>query len=454
MSSDTNDRQEESTGGPLETGERGQASSPPPNGCSPFAKGKVKRGWVIACSIVVGLGAVVALLESSLGLFDRFSSIDVGAVGEPKQTLQMRLDYAVELYQKRNFDEAEKEFRELVKDYPEEARIVNGLAMSIRARGTLVDRPGDRQPALALYREALPLAQKAAALDRASWKFRLNLAGTYSLLKDFESVARICDEALALVDNDRDRATVFFEKGRIYDDAVLWEDARDAYRRATELDSRNVSAWANLATMISRLDGPEAALPARSTAIKLEPTFFYLWLERSKDHLRLAQVSGGVERAGHLRQAEYDARQARDLKRDHPDPLSQLGAVFLELGDLKNARESLEQAVAIPAHHGDASFQLGLIHRADKRYYAAAESFQSAISLYDKPHHAEGRTAAYFHLGEAQMYLGKDADAVQSLISCLNENPAWHVEIVRLPVFKPIWTNPSLRQALKAAESR
>lgn len=138
-------------------------------------------------------------------------------------------------------------------------------------------------------------------------------------------------------------------------------------------------------------------------------------------------------RAENWLQAELELEQ---LTRDYPaypGPYVNLALVYLHDGRRDDAREALEQALALDPGHAAANTQLGIMLREDGEFTAAEAAYRRALET------EPGHGLAHYNLGVLlDLYLRRTADALehyeayQTTLPAPNETVArWIVDLRR-----------------------
>ncbi len=160
-------------------------------------------------------------------------------------------------------------------------------------------------------------------------------------------LASAIDSAAGRVRGKPSDAAAWTNLGMVLDANGFFDEASDAYRRATELRPAEPKAWYHLAIVLERENRFEEALDAAAQAALLAPD--YPPLPRNVALWYLAR--------GRVAEAETHARRAAELSRGSSGALLVLGRVLLEQGRDAEAAEVLEAAVmAWPPAWGDAAY--------------------------------------------------------------------------------------------------
>jgi len=144
-------------------------------------------------------------------------------------------------------------------------------------------------------------------------------------------------QADALFTEDTDKANVQNLLGDIALEREEYEQARQHYQRATELDSTSAEIWYNLGHTQKMLSQDEDAKASLERAIELDP-------ENESAYAELAAI---YTEAGDLEQARETLEEGLDEIGDSALLLATLSLVLFQSGEIKEAREVLEEAEEI-----------------------------------------------------------------------------------------------------------
>lgn len=191
--------------------------------------------------------------------------------------------------------------------------------------------------------EAIQHLRKALAHDRDDMRAYLALGGVYASQKDFESAAKLYDEAVEHIEEPtRDDWNVFYQRGIAYERLKKWSKAEPNFKKALELypDQPQVLnylgySWVDMGMHL------EKGLELIKKAVDLRPSDGYIVDSLGWAYYRLGQYDKAVEeleravslkpgdpvlndhlgdaywRVGRRLEATFQWAQARDLK---PEP--------------------------------------------------------------------------------------------------------------------------------------
>ncbi|MCU0573411.1 MAG: tetratricopeptide repeat protein [Syntrophobacteraceae bacterium] len=228
------------------------------------------------------------------------------------------------------------------------------------------------------YAAAKQQYEKTLLINKSNPEVFFNLGHIHLTQGDYDSAIRNLEACLALNPTYKDE--VFSNLGISYLKKDLPDQARDAFRRALEINPSNAVARAHLATLLPSVQGAgegeqKASVPAS---------------------------------AGTGRTVEQLVAEARELMEKDPP----------------QARLLLDEAILREPGDFDAVFQLGRLLTFQKDYAAAIQRYERALEL--NPASAD----ALFNLGYIHL-VSKDYDkAIQHYESCLALSPPYRDEVL------------------------
>mgnify|MGYP005847949623 CR=1 FL=1 len=228
------------------------------------------------------------------------------------------------------------------------------------------------------YSAAKQQYDKTLLINKSNPEVYFNLGHIHLTQGDYDAAIKNLEASLAL--NPAYKDEVFSNLGISYLKKDLPDQARDAFRRALEVNPSNAVARAHLATLL-----PSAKEPGEG---KLKAS---------------GPASSGTDQT-----AEQLVSEARELMEKDPS----------------QARVLLDEAILLAPGYFDAVFQLGRLLTFQKDYPAAIKRYERALEL--NPVSAD----ALFNLGYIYL-VAKDYDkAVQYYESCLALSPPYRDEVL------------------------
>jgi len=100
--------------------------------------------------------------------------------------------------------------------------------------------------------------------------------------------------------------------------------------------------------------------------------------------------------------------------------LHNCGHAYLELGELQEARDSFEQALAYGVDFWEATLSLGILAKREGRREEALERFREVL---DRNPGASATSEVHYHLGEVYVSLGQRQQALAHLDDSITAAP-------------------------------
>jgi tetratricopeptide (TPR) repeat protein len=221
--------------------------------------------------------------------------------------------------------------------------------------------------AITLFREAARLDPRsplplAALVEAQIVKF--NRTKEHTCLVEAQQALR---EAEGL---NPDSARVRLADGLFNQTAGQYQKALEDYRRAQDLEPRNVDALLGIAAVYDKFDMPDKAVEAYNRAIGLDPAYYWPY-----------KVQGVFfYNRGRLPEAAEQFQKVIERAPGMFNAYSNLGAILTDLGNYAEAErvlmQSLNLRVTAPALNN-----MGAIRAYQKRDSEAAEYFERAVAM-------------------------------------------------------------------------
>src|SRR6478672_10974993 len=324
-----------------------------------------------------------------------------GVATDERARLEGALSRAEALYEAQQDTEAVEAFEPLVAA----ARATGMPELQVRAlagSGLAKMRTGEHRAALALFNEALGLAERsglpcdALKANILSWRSRC-----WQRQRDFEAARDDVERALELSQGVEDLRTIgaaYFQASLIADREGHWVLARNYAERAREAYGQ-LSDRVHVSQLTNNLGGLNFLLGNTDQAGKLLKESFAIALDLGRDADAGRAVSSLAQvhlRTGSVELAEDQARQALDLLDGRVDYVDEIGSAQLVLGRSLLEQGRLDEAetafiaaetsygelgsgshrAAVWVARGDLAARRGDHERAAELYRTAAEALQ------------------------------------------------------------------------------
>jgi len=303
--------------------------------------------------------------EAALDAFARAAGLS-GEMAAP------HLRYGEALVERGRIDEAEKQFRFVLQNAPQDGRALLGMGRVALAQRKI-------QEAKSFLTQSLSNAPTVKA--------------THVLLAQVEQMAGNDPAAEAL----QQRANDLPEQPE-WPDPYLFE--------ANRLRTGKVAA-ANIAEEMLRKGQIDRARELLENTVRTYPDFSKGWLLFGKALLKQTNAP----------RAEAAVRRAIELEPASVDARVELGSALFAQGKYTEAEAGYREALAIKPNLAEAWFNLGLAQMNQKNAAAAVASFQKATQY--KP----DLTYAYIRCGQALGRLNRVPEAIEQLNRALKLNP-------------------------------
>jgi tetratricopeptide (TPR) repeat protein len=264
------------------------------------------------------------------------------------------LDQGRRFLEERNLHAAEKVFRELVSQSPEDSRANYYLGITLSRRGMTED-------AIA----ALEKARDSARRPNPSILYELGTA--FSKAERWHEAEDALKQATELAPTE---AVMRLQLGWVYYSKLEGEKARAEFERVIET-SPSAMAFLYLGLTEVGLGQNEPAIEALREAIRLEPGLL-------EAHVALGKV---LARAGLDEEATPVLTRVLELDRSNAEAHFQLGLIALRRGELDSASRSFEAAIEADPEHLQAWYNRALVAERLGREEEARASWERVEEL-------------------------------------------------------------------------
>jgi serine/threonine protein kinase/tetratricopeptide (TPR) repeat protein len=294
-----------------------------------------------------------------------------------------------------NLDEAIADFRQIIGRVPDHAAAHAALARAcqLKFQGQSKDRMWLDQ--------ALPLAERAVALDGYLASARVSLGLVYTSLGRLDEATREIEKAIQLEPGNADAQ---YALGAVYEARTQLDLAEAAFRHAVALRPDRLF-YDTLGALYLRTGRPAPAIAAFQSSIRLAPD----------GALGYSNLGVAYYRQGDLAQAAAQFQKSLEIQ-PQPALYSNLGNLYFAQGLYPQAAQAFEQALELP---GGANNYLLWANLGDACRFLpeegarAREAYSRALQLLADPLHAAPRDATL--LSRRAVYLAKRGDCGPAL---------------------------------------
>ncbi len=236
------------------------------------------------------------------------------------------------------------------------------------------------------YRDAIPLFEKAAALDTTDFMAPFNLAFAYLEQGRVDAAIAAFEKALAI---DPDSQDVLLQLGELYGRRQRFAEAAALLERlAATADAGRCQGVGGAAVQLALAEAYRGLCRNREAIACLERAVRF----HPRDGIALSLLG---ELYAEERQGDDIAlslcRQAVELDDRRWQPWYRLGLVQARLGDLATARASLRRSLALDQKNPAVLYRLGRLYEAEHQGREARRLFERVLRL--APAHAEAAAA-------------------------------------------------------------
>jgi len=323
-----------------------------------------------------------------------------------------------------NLDQAEKNYREILKVMPMNANALHLLGVLLnqkRKNKTAVDlisqaiQISPNQPIYhnnlgnayrdsGLYEPAIACYQKAIQIKPDLSEAHINLGIAYHQLADFDRATAAYQMAIML---KPDSAEAYYNLGNTFKEQGLFDEAICCYQRSATINPTLVESFYNQANILEKQGRFDAAIACLNQCIHLKPN----WAEA---HSNLGNL---LKQQGYLDAAISQCREAIHFKPDLAEAHNNLGNAFKDQGNFNKAIVCYQKVLQISPGNADAFFNLGVAYAEADRVAEAAECFQKATQL--EPKFAE----AHNYMGVVLAEQGRRNEAIDCIQRAIEIRP-------------------------------
>ena len=297
-------------------------------------------------------------------------------------SVRQLLQQAIAAHNKKNFQEAEKLYRAVLRTYPKNPDANHNLGLLALAVN---------QPVL-----ALPLLKTALDANRNVERYWIGYINGLSKIKQFE-------KAKKFIRQGKKQGIILERVHEAYNSLGIalkadgkLKEAEEIFRKAISLAPSSYLLHVNLGNTLQELNRIDDAVENFRKAILLKPDF-------AETYFNLANT---LQLAEQYVEAVVVYKQAIDLNPKHVVAFNNLGLALSKLGSLKEAETQYKNALKLMPNYYEAHLNIGNLHYGLQQFEKAEEDYQKAIAI--QPDNA----GAYLNLCELYEKTNKLTDVL------------------------------------------
>jgi len=297
-------------------------------------------------------------------------------------SVRQLLQQAIAAHNKKNFQEAEKLYRAVLRTYPKNPDANHNLGLLALAVN---------QPVL-----ALPLLKTALDANRNVERYWIGYINGLSKIKQFE-------KAKKFIRQGKKQGIILERVHEAYNSLGIalkadgkLKEAEEIFRKAISLAPSSYLLHVNLGNTLQELNRIDDAVENFRKAILLKPDF-------AETYFNLANT---LQLAEQYVEAVIVYKQAIDLNPKHVVAFNNLGLALSKLGSLKEAETQYKNALKLMPNYYEAHLNIGNLHYGLQQFEKAEEDYQKAIAI--QPNYAD----AYLNLCELYEKTNKLTDVL------------------------------------------
>ena len=341
-------------------------------------------------------------------------------------TIHQTLQQSIKAHQEGKLEEAEKLYREILKNEPKHVDANHNLGLIKISQNKSA--------------EAIPLLKIAVETNPSIEQFWVSYTTALINEKQFEEAESCCRKAIKQKVNS---AKIYFNLGITLNELGRLEESEESYKIAIEIKSDYAEAYNNLGNTLLKLDRFERAIVSLKKAIEINPDYAEAYynlgislqkLERLKEaekcfkktiqikpdfaeaHKYLGYI---LQRLGRLEEAEKCYKTAIQIKPDYAEAFNNLGSVIKDLNRLDEAEKCYKKAIEFKPNYEEAHSNLGVVLKGLNKLDEAEKCYRKAIEF--NPFYFQ----VYYNLGKLLQDLRKLDEAEACYKKAIEINPKY-----------------------------
>ena len=280
------------------------------------------------------------------------SSLQRGGHIAPSALIQSRLQVAIEMHQRSEFQGAESAYLEILH--------INNLHFdALQLLGTLYAQTNR-------FSQAVTHLERALRVQSNNANVLNNLGFAYKELKEFKLAIESFNKAVTL---RPDYAEAYNNRGNAFKDSDQIPHAISSYQLSVIYSPQNAEAYYNLSQIYYDTCELSKALEGYNRAIKINPLYVEAYTNQS---LVLCKM-------GLLEQSLSASDQALSIRTNHPQALNSKGTVLVLLGRIVEGIECFKEAYYYAPYFVDPLVNLANAFKDTNNQQAALEVYTRAL---------------------------------------------------------------------------
>ena len=309
----------------------------------------------------------------------------------PEESIALN-NLATALRDQKPYQDAEGEFRQMVKAHPQSDPkfLLNGDSASFAKIRYIIE----------LYERAV---QSDPQYDDAAY----NLGNVYKDLGLFPDAISYYQKT---IERNKDYKDAYFNLGVLYRDRGEPKKAIETFNNLIAIDPDREISYENIIVAYNKAlrEGGANLLYERARSQTIEAYHNLLAKKKGRDaytYFKMGYVYNDMKKYEKAIQA-YE--MALSINPNYVDALYNLGNTYEELGESPKALESYKKIISISPRYAKAFLNMGVIYSQQGQYQQAEEAFRKAAELPPPP------ANAYFNLGYIYEVRGEGAKAIEA----------------------------------------
>lgn len=299
-----------------------------------------------------------------------------------------KLKNAIKSHQSGDLITAEKVYREILLDQPDQTDVEHLLGIVLAQQFK--------------FEEALIWLERAAKHEPHQPALQNSLANVYKNLNKLELAQKHYQNALTLKPDyaaaQHNLANIFYQQGN-------YKEAAKNYRQAIAIQANYADAHYHLGNTLTQLEEKNEAIAEYYKALELDPNHAASLRHLGQLLLQQNQFSSAIEQLTKSLALEPDA-----------DAEHNLATALLKINNIKDAKIHFEKALTINPKHVPALENLATTYLTEHHLEPALKYYLQAVML-------EPSAETFYNIGVIFMHQDRHQDAINNFLQALTHQP-------------------------------